>query len=80
MMLSPREVDEHLEVGIDEVIDLFLDLELDGLLTWNSLNLTELELERSTKDIYQEVYNSSAQLTKEGQLFMDDYKLPKERA
>ncbi len=80
MRLSPREVDESLEVGINEVIDLFLDLEVYGLLKWSSLKLTELELERSTTDIYQEIYNSSAQLTKQGKLFIKGHRSPKEAA
>ena len=64
--LSPKDVDMKFEFGIARVIDLFLELEVKGLVEWVYLNLMELELGRSTKEIYQEVYNSTARLTKTG--------------
>ena len=61
--LSPKDIDLLLKLGIDRTIALFFELEAKGLVKWISLNLIELDLERSTKEIYQEVYNSTAKLT-----------------
>ena len=72
--LSPKEIDDQLEFGLVKVIDLFLDLELKEFIKWVTLDLIELELGRSTTEIYEEVYNSTALLTKQGQNFMENYK------
>ena len=71
--LSPKHIDHELQVGIERVIDLFLDLEMKGLVKWCSLDLLQLNLERSTKEIYQEVYNSLAQITHQGSLMVERY-------
>ena len=72
--LSPKNVDKELQFGIEKVIGLFLDLELKGLVKWISLDLVKLNLERSTKEIYDEVYNSLAQITQHGELIIERYK------
>ena len=69
---SPSEVDIILGIGMINVIDIFLELESIGYLKWCSLNLLDLDLGRSTKEIYQEVYNSQAQLTSQGRNFLGD--------
>ncbi len=67
---SPSDVDIILNIGMIKVIDIFLELEFIGYLKWLSLNLLDLELGRSTKEIYEEVYNSQAQLTLQGRNFL----------
>ena len=72
--LSPKELDKELDLGIEKIIDLFLDLELQGLVKWDSLDLLQLNLERSTKEIYNEVYNSSALITQQGYQLLESDK------
>ncbi len=72
--LTPSNIDAVLDYGIQTMIGTFLKLESKGLLRWISLNLLELELERSTKEIYDEIYNSSAKLTKRGEIFVKQSK------
>ena len=74
IQLSPKNVDKELEFGHEKVIGLFLNLELKGLVEWISLDLVTLNLERSTKDIYDEVYNSFAHITQYGELIIERYK------
>ena len=71
--LSPRMVEAEFELGDAKVIDLFLDLELKGLIQWNTLDLMELNLEQSTTDIYREVFNSLARITANGELMLEHY-------
>ncbi len=77
---SPKEVDAQLNLGNEKIIGLFLDLEVEGFIEWVYLNLVEIDLERSTKEIYDQVYNSSARLTNQGQLFLKSLKPSKDIA
>ena len=69
---TPCDIDNNLKLGMTKVIDIFLELEFNGYLQWLSLNLLDLELGRSTEKIYEEVYNSKAQLTSQGRIFLRD--------
>ena len=71
--LSPRMVEAEFELGDAKVIDLFLDLELKGLIKWNTLDLMELNLAQSTTEIYREVFNSLARITDNGELMLEHY-------
>ena len=71
--LSPKDVDEQLKFGEEKVIDIFLDLEVKGFIEWVKLNLIEMDLEKSTQEIYKEVYNSNALITKKGQVLLKNY-------
>ncbi len=71
---SPKDIDLKLELGPEKVIDHFLDLEIKGFFRWVSLDLLSLNLERSTKEIYFEIYLSRAKLTKQGKHLMERFK------
>ena len=62
--ISPKEADKKLNIGMERTISIFLELEFKGLLEWVSLNLVEIELEQSTKAIYETIYKSKARLTR----------------
>ncbi len=72
-ILPPKSIDNQLFLGIEKVIDIFLDLEVKGCIEWLTLDLMQLELGRSTKEIYEEIYNSKAKLTKYGQHLIENY-------
>ncbi len=71
--LSPKDADKKLKVGLYEVINLFLELELQNFVEWVSLDLLELDLERSNSEIYNEVYHSNARLTTQGENLIKEY-------
>ena len=62
--ISPKEADKRLNIGMEKTISIFFELEFKGLLEWVSLNLLEIELEQSTKAIYETIYKSEARLTR----------------
>ena len=78
--LSPKNIDEGLGIGREKIIDLFLDLELKGCIEWIHLNLLHLNLDQSTNSIYEEVYTSTAQITKKGKSLVEIHKSQKEAA
>ena len=78
--LSPKNIDEELGIGREKIIDLFLDLELKGCIEWIHLNLLNLNLDRSTNSIYEEVYTSTAQITKKGKSLVENHKSQKAAA
>ena len=69
---SPKQVDTQMKFGINKIITLFLDLEFYGFIQWVSLNLVDMNLERSTKEIYNEIYNSPAVITAKGELHINN--------
>ncbi len=73
--LSPKDIDKKLDFGVDKVIDLFMDLELKSFVEWTTLDLMKLELERSNREIYEEIYNSKARLAQKGSLFIETCKI-----
>ena len=72
--LSPKNIDEELGIGRERIIDLFLDLEFKGYIEWINLNLLNLNLDRSTNSIYEEIYTSTAQITKKGKSLVETHK------
>ncbi len=70
---SPKDIDLKLQLGPEKVIDHFLELELKGFFRWVSLDLLSLDLERSTKEIYFEIYLSRAKLTAQGKALMEEF-------